>query len=715
MASSYGDPPSTSHLSVDDSPTASTSAASNQGKAIKRTRTGCLVCRKRKVKCDERPGTCAACERIHAACEWDEPWNAEKSSSEARKRPRAKKACAQCRSVRMKCSTDRPRCARCQRKSFDCHYEADVSNSFDSGTELGGELSRPFEMAELGDKATVTSLIDGYFQNYYPSAYHSFLHRPTIMRDYEEGKLDKRLLISMCAVTVRLTTPDAPTSSRWFEAIFDSVASSLVSKPTFNLVCTAIHLLSFVFWDTQNTRVFMLCSLVCRAVFALRLNLESNHDEEASFAERESRRRVAFASFLIDSFVAGGVREFSSLPSDSLHIQLPTTERNFNLSIACKCPQLTLSVEGRIEASPLAPNVGLLGHYITVMAIRRRILQYVVNIERDSSLPWQEQSLFHLCRTDIMVWEIGLGSEYNFTKENLHARKASGQLNQLFALRVYGHQATVNLCRIAIHGFREAAKPEVLLAAPPDWLWRTQRDCFDSAIRVLDTAQFVLGELPDFVCSDSGVCAALFESTRIQIWSLFHLVEPENRQAAVQEAIPRIEAAVLLMTRTAGFAYNVRGMLHMMARLLRSSPFASLAPTFSESGASTPSGDYPSLVAPSKHELIIRVHSELAQVAKEQQRQNPKSTEKAPPSASTSSIMAAGTDAPPASPRTGTLQAVEVPLALTGDSLEAEAASWFGELGDDPTNLWFEPPTDLFSFGLDRWPFPDDASWPRLQ
>jgi len=114
---------------------------------------------------------------------------------------------------------------------------------------------------------------------------------------------------------------------------------------------------------------------IYRAVFALRLNLEVKAEDDMSFAERESRRRVAFAAFLVDTFAAGGVAEFQALPSESLHIQLPTTERNFNFSIGCKCPQLTLSVEGRIEASPLAPNVGLLGHYITVMAIRRRILQ----------------------------------------------------------------------------------------------------------------------------------------------------------------------------------------------------------------------------------------------------------------------------------------------------------------------------------------------------
>lgn len=84
------------------------------------------------------------------------------------------------------------------------------------------------------------------------------------MREYEEGTLDKRLLVSMCAVTVRLTTPEAPSSSLWINSIFDGVASSIVSKPTFDVIRTALHLLSFMMWDAQNTRVFMLCSLACR-------------------------------------------------------------------------------------------------------------------------------------------------------------------------------------------------------------------------------------------------------------------------------------------------------------------------------------------------------------------------------------------------------------------------------------------------------------------
>lgn len=68
----------------------------------------------------------------------------------------------------------------------------------------------------------------------------------------------------MCAVTMRLTTPEAPTSGLWANSLFGDVSAALVSSPSFPLLCTAMHLLSFAYWDAQNTRVFMLCSLACR-------------------------------------------------------------------------------------------------------------------------------------------------------------------------------------------------------------------------------------------------------------------------------------------------------------------------------------------------------------------------------------------------------------------------------------------------------------------
>lgn len=52
-------------------------------KALSRTRTGCLTCRRRRKKCDERHPTCLGCERNQLICLWpiltDHQWNTESS------------------------------------------------------------------------------------------------------------------------------------------------------------------------------------------------------------------------------------------------------------------------------------------------------------------------------------------------------------------------------------------------------------------------------------------------------------------------------------------------------------------------------------------------------------------------------------------------------------------------------------------------------------
>lgn len=142
----------------------------------------------------------------------------------------------------------------------------------------------------------------------------------------------------------------------------------------------------------------------------------------------------------------------------------------------------------------------------------------------------------------------------------------------------------------------------------------------------------------------------------------------------------------------------------MLARLLRNSPFAFLAPTLdsSSSGRSTPSGDYPTLLAPSKHELITRVHGELAEVKKQRE------TAELDPTPNTQSVL------PPAAvvgaPLPDSVQEDE-PAPLSGlDALgeAGEASSWFAVGQGLPDGaFWFEQePMDWFCVpeGMMSWP-----------
>jgi hypothetical protein len=72
-----------------------------------------------------------------------------------------------------------------------------------------------------------------------------------------------------------------------------------------------------------------------------------------------------------------------------------------------------------------------------------------------------------------------------------------------FLVHTWLSQCASDLNRIAIYGFAESARPEILLSAPFDWIKHTQEHCFQAAVRVSNVALTVLTKSPDFCPTDS--------------------------------------------------------------------------------------------------------------------------------------------------------------------------------------------------------------------
>lgn len=93
------------------------------------------------VKCDERPGICLNCERLHLECQRADgskaaPAAAELSKSSSYspstplgevgiKRKRTFRSCVQCRASKARCSGQKPSCDRCIQRGVDCVYDED--------------------------------------------------------------------------------------------------------------------------------------------------------------------------------------------------------------------------------------------------------------------------------------------------------------------------------------------------------------------------------------------------------------------------------------------------------------------------------------------------------------------------------------------------------------------------------------------------------------
>jgi hypothetical protein len=135
---------------------------------------------------------------------------------------------------------------------------------------------------------------------------------------------------------------------------------------------------------------WLLSGLSARMAQALQLNLEHDLDilcrqpqaARLSVPERESRRRLMWACYQIDTLSGSGVKQLSILFEDDIRIQLPCNDRNFGLGL----PSVTETLKpGEVlkfippEDVPSSPaeNMGLMAYMVRVLVLRQRVLTYV--------------------------------------------------------------------------------------------------------------------------------------------------------------------------------------------------------------------------------------------------------------------------------------------------------------------------------------------------
>lgn len=112
----------------------------------------------------------------------------------------------------------------------------------------------------------------------------------------------------------------------------------------------------------------MLMATLARFAFTLRLNYGNTN--LCSLAQ-ESRRRLMWSIYVLDTLLAGGLPEFTLCPSDVLHLSLPNEETAFELDTSYANVPLCRSNDESEKA-----DIGLLGYYIRVIYLRDTVLRY---------------------------------------------------------------------------------------------------------------------------------------------------------------------------------------------------------------------------------------------------------------------------------------------------------------------------------------------------
>ncbi|KAI1814927.1 hypothetical protein GGS20DRAFT_597529 [Poronia punctata] len=510
-------------------------AADPANRPPKKTSQTCSTCRLRKVRCDGRRDICQNCERLGFTCSFQDTGSPHPDSEPltpfSLPRRRVRLACTNCHSRKARCTGETPKCARCQSQGIECVYRPTKRSAGVNGATGGTNNGTPDSehesvTSEPPEKRAMThrghhgshhahgrndsldyghaeasggqapkrldeDLIQRAFNNYFRHVHHvpvfSFLHRASLMQRYHAGMMDRALLLAVVGITSLLTDLGPGIREYGYKCIDECqnmVLQDLENPSTIKIQALVLVMKHRIF-TRRFTGAFMLAAIAARFAYALRLNFE-NHS--LCFLARESRRRLMWAFLTIDSGINGGQADFTLLPPDSLHIQLPCNERNFEFDL----PQVTGHLRP-LPAKPFPDDVGSLALHVRLLWMRSRVSYCTKNIlKMPESEVAQLPQLIKVLSQELDTFNDHLPASFKFSESNLQLRAYSPRLCVFIMIHVWWRQCHCDLYRIVLTGLREALPKSSVSRLEPQFVSYCTRQCFEHAIAMVDIFRLIL-------------------------------------------------------------------------------------------------------------------------------------------------------------------------------------------------------------------------------
>ena len=343
------------------------------------------------------------------------------------------------------------------------------------------------------------------------------------------------LVLSVCAVAARFTpNPKISPNSRQFlrGEEWASCARGICTRryewPNITILTCLLILGLHEFGTCHGGRSWALGGQAIRMAFALQLHKDLDYDPSCrtskihlSFIDREIRRRIMWACFLMDRFNSSGSDRPMFIKEESIKIQLPTAERNFQLDMPVQTEYLDGSIplvespsdEQLIQATR---NMGVAAYSIRSISIWGRIVAYLDQggQEVDSLPMWSADSNYAKLVEDIDSFACTLPSAFQYSPDNLELQRSERTASQLLLLHLSIQQNKLYLSQAAV----TFANSRAGLEAPKDFLSRFSGRTFAAANRISE----ILRDSEQNQCCISapfaGYCA--FSSTTIHIMGI---------------------------------------------------------------------------------------------------------------------------------------------------------------------------------------------------
>ncbi|KAJ5812346.1 hypothetical protein N7474_008647 [Penicillium riverlandense] len=254
------------------------------------------------------------------------------------------------------------------------------------------------------------AILDTYFARLHGKPFH-ILDESTTRKRYQLGQLPPYLSTAIAAMTLRYTS-SAGQSEQSLNASLDAALQARravdVDNPTLDGL-QALLLLSQVFFaHGLGKKAYMTFSNCVAMIVALDLFREVPTKANLSPAERETRRRLFWAVYLMDRFITCGSRRPSLISDHSIVLRLPSwsphaTGLNMEGELFHVGPNIQYSADSR-RKSPSAAS--LLIDITRILGVTNRYLA-AGGVKGDSHFPWHALSTLSKIRQELDIWAAG--------------------------------------------------------------------------------------------------------------------------------------------------------------------------------------------------------------------------------------------------------------------------------------------------------------------
>ena len=362
----------------------------------------------------------------------------------------------------------------------------------------------------MPDEALVMQALENFFKDIFPIPVFSFLHKPSIIQRYQAGLLDKALTLAIVGLTSLLTDLGPGMREYGDECIAASQSMVMrdIGRPSVIKIQCLILIIEHRSFCRLFTTAFTLHAIACRFAFALRLNYEAT---KLCFLARESRRRLMWSLHILDGGLAGGISELMLCGSNSMHIQLPCQERNFEFDLE----QQTEPLQPRPH-QPVSDSIGSLGLYIRIMWLRQKALQCTKEMAMTQGGQIDHfQRVVESLAGELDDFAASLPSSFHWSEKNLHLRAYSPRLCPFILIHIWWRQCYCDLFRFTMSGLREALSPEALARLNPDFVDYCRWQCFENARALSDAFRSLLALRRDLPVTGIGLHVSAYQCAKL--------------------------------------------------------------------------------------------------------------------------------------------------------------------------------------------------------